>query len=670
MTLRTRLTAAFLLVVLVPLLVGGALVLGLLPQAVDRLQDENLTSSAALAVSSVEERCRRVRGAATAAGLAAGTGQPALQQVASQLVAGRVVSGVQVVDAAGRVRAAAGSVPDAPAPDCTRGDLVRTEDGVQLSATQRLVLPSGQGAGVAVAALDVDDDWVRRLGAAAGDADVVLLSGGEAVAESGPVDDALVRAALADVEQLVTVDGRVGVAVLSGDERSYGALVTQRSRLDLRLVERLFPLVLVGAAVLAALIAAGLARATTRPLEALGSAASRVADGDLRTTIEVRSRDEVGRLASAFNVMTEKLRVHVKALQDSKAELQKGVLRLGDALSGTHDLPRILAVVLDTALATTGARSGAVLMGGAVSDELVLSVGRELAFRGVPEGLRVPVGAGLSGEVARTATPLLGRSGTARGECAPAPGEPLGAPFVALPLTSAGGVVGVLLLWDRDGDQEFTEDDLAVLRTLTSQATVAVDNVLLHEEARRLSVTDGMTGLANYRGFTVTVGKEIERAARFGRPLALLLLDLDHFKLVNDVWGHQRGDAVLVELAARVRAQVRDVDTPARYGGEEFVVVLPETDQAGAAQAAERICAAVRRRPFGDGSEPPIDVTVSIGIAVFPDHGVSSTTLLRRADEALYAAKSGGRNGWRVAVAEPLTAAVPDAAPEPGRRPS
>jgi two-component system cell cycle response regulator len=249
--------------------------------------------------------------------------------------------------------------------------------------------------------------------------------------------------------------------------------------------------------------------------------------------------------------------------------------------------------------------------------------------------------------------PVRGRSGPGTGELQPGPGEPSGVPVVAVPLTSSGAVVGVLLLWDRHDDADFTEDDLAMLRTFTSQATVAVDNVLLHEEARRLSVTDGLTGLANYRGFTVTVGKEIERAVRFERPLALLLLDLDHFKLVNDVWGHPRGDAVLVELAARVRTQVRDVDTLARYGGEEFVVVLPETDRAGAEKAAERICAEVRRRPFGDDGEQPIAVTLSLGIAVYPDHGTSSDALLRRADEALYAAKRGGRDGWRVAAAPP-----------------
>jgi diguanylate cyclase (GGDEF)-like protein len=128
------------------------------------------------------------------------------------------------------------------------------------------------------------------------------------------------------------------------------------------------------------------------------------------------------------------------------------------------------------------------------------------------------------------------------------------------------------------------------------------------------------------------------------------MLDIDLFKSVNDTYGHQRGDAVLVELAARVRGEVRDVDTVARYGGEEVVVILPETDEAGAAQAAERICDAIRRRAFGEPGQDEVDVTVSIGAAVFPAHGGSATTLLRRADEALYEAKDAGRDTWRLAT--------------------
>ena len=174
--------------------------------------------------------------------------------------------------------------------------------------------------------------------------------------------------------------------------------------------------------------------------------------------------------------------------------------------------------------------------------------------------------------------------------------------------------------------------------------------MLLHEEARRLSVTDGLTGLANYRGFTVTVGKEVERAVALRAARWRCCCSTSTTSSSSTTSGATSAATPCSSSSPPgSAAQVRDVDTLARYGGEEFVVVLPETDRAGAVQAAERICAAVRRRPFGEDGEQPIDVTLSIGIAVFPDHGTSSTALLRRADEALYAAKRGGRDGWRLA---------------------
>ncbi|MGI8537884.1 MAG: diguanylate cyclase [Mycobacteriales bacterium] len=298
-------------------------------------------------------------------------------------------------------------------------------------------------------------------------------------------------------------------------------------------------------------------------------------------------------------------------------------------------------------------------------------MGRGLAEHEVDEALRLPFGVGIAGRVARSGDPVRGRVGTAAGELRAGPGEPTATALVAVPLKSSTTVIGVLLLFEREGGGEFGEDDMAMLRTFTTQATVAVDNVLLHEEARRLSVTDGLTGLGNYRYFQLTVAKEIERASRFERPLALLMLDLDHFKRVNDVHGHQRGDAVLVELANRVRRTVRDVDILARYGGEEFVAILPETDARGAGQAAERIANAVRRRPFGAAGEDPLEVTISVGVALFPAHGTTAAVLLRRADEALYTAKRAGRDTWRLARADPAdpgTGGRPPGKPAPGLR--
>ena len=269
----------------------------------------------------------------------------------------------------------------------------------------------------------------------------------------------------------------------------------------------------------------------------------------------------------------------------------------------------------------------------------------------MPLDLRLPIGHGMTGRVAIDAEPVRGRVGHGPGELWPAPGEPTGTTCIAVPLKSSGTVIGVLDLFGSELPGGFDDRDLATMRTFASQATVAVDNVLLHEEAQRLSITDALTGLWNYRYFTMTVTKEIERASRFGRPLALLMLDLDRFKDVNDSFGHQRGDAVLIELAGRVRAEARDVDTVARYGGEELVVVLPETDAEGAIQAAERICTAIRRKPFGEPGLPPIRLTVSAGVAIFPDHGGTASSLLAAADTALYSAKHAGRDTWRVAAA-------------------
>ena len=654
MTLRTRLTAAFVLVVLVPLLVVVGLVATVLPAAVSDRQQQALMRDAQLAAQVVEQLCGRARAAAEAAGRASGDGAAAALR---GLVSNDVVDGVRVLDAAGRTLAVAGAAPDAPAGgDCRTGAVLRAGGVAHVAAVVRLQRATGD-VGWAVAAIAVDDDLAASLNPFPEEQGaVVLLDGTRPVAASGVAEPALVSRALRTPGTPVRDGTAVALLVPARDSVPVAVLVMQPAGQASEVLKYSLVL-LVGAVALAAGIAIALARATTRPLEELGEAAARVAEGDLSTTIEVRSRDEVGRLAGAFNTMTEELRSYVGALEASRDELQAGIARVGATLAGTHDLDRILAVVLDAAMASTGARAGAVLLLSPDRSVLELSMGQGIADDGP---LRLPLGQGVAGHVAVTGRPLHGRTGSPH--LRPAPGEPSGATVVAVPLTSSTTVIGVLLLLDRQDGEEFDERDLATLGTFTSQATVAVDNVLLHRETSRLSVTDGLTGLWNYRYFQLALAKEVERATRFERPLALLMLDLDHFKQVNDRYGHQRGDAVLVELAERIRGLVRDVDILARYGGEELVVVLPETDEAGAVQAAERIRRAVRDLPFGVSSgapaQPAVAVTLSIGVAVFPLHGTGPTELHRAADAALYAAKHAGRDTWRLAEA-PGVAASP-----------
>ena len=164
------------------------------------------------------------------------------------------------------------------------------------------------------------------------------------------------------------------------------------------------------------------------------------------------------------------------------------------------------------------------------------------------------------------------------------------------------------------------------------------DQAALEELATR----DGLTGLYNHRTFYVLLGDELARAQRFDRPLSLLLLDIDHFKRVNDTHGHLAGDAVLRGLGELLGREARAVDRVCRYGGEEIIIILPETDLETAANIAERLRAAVEAQPF-DANATAIRITVSIGVASWPAVG-DAQALIAAADTAMYAAKQDGRN--------------------------
>jgi diguanylate cyclase (GGDEF)-like protein len=161
----------------------------------------------------------------------------------------------------------------------------------------------------------------------------------------------------------------------------------------------------------------------------------------------------------------------------------------------------------------------------------------------------------------------------------------------------------------------------------------------------RLAHTDGLTDLYNYRFFQQLLSVEMSRAQRFRRPLSLIMLDIDHFKAYNDVYGHQAGDHALRRLAALLRRSSRSYDLVARYGGDEFVIILPETDRGTAAEVAERIRACVEQTsPTGNDVLPGHQLTTSLGIASFPQDATDTGDLIRKADRALYQAKSAGRN--------------------------
>lgn len=423
-----------------------------------------------------------------------------------------------------------------------------------------------------------------------------------------------------------------GVALMASTRL---APIASRSRLVVISMAALLAIALVGAAALAFL----LARLITLPLSELGQGALAIAQGRYGHRIPVRGKDEVGQLASAFNDMSEQLENNISQLSASRDQLRRAIQRVGDALRGTHDLTRMLETVLETSADAVQADAAVMWRISPARDELYAAL-----HRGVDEHQlhRVPMGEGVVGSVARDGAPLVLPQ---MGAIELVDSEPRYPTTMALPMHSDGKVTGVLAVYRNDPSRIFTDDDVETATFLTEQGGVAIENVLLHDEARRLSLTDGLTSVWNMRFFQMQFRQVLATATRFARPFSILMLDLDRFKGVNDTYGHQRGDEVLIEFAQRVSRTLREVDTFARYGGEEFICLLSETDKHGAFTTAEKILFAIRSLPFGGSNgEAPISLTVSIGAASYPEHGDSFHTLVRRADEALYRAKQDGRD--------------------------
>lgn len=211
--------------------------------------------------------------------------------------------------------------------------------------------------------------------------------------------------------------------------------------------------------------------------------------------------------------------------------------------------------------------------------------------------------------------------------------------ILAIPLLAHEKSIGIVSVSSRGPVRHFTQGEIDFCQTLANQAALAIENARLFAETKRLANTDELTGLYNHRHFYHLCGSEVNRARRYGRPLSLIMLDLDHFKQFNDQYGHLAGDEALRRLAQILRRNSRGVDMVARYGGEEFAIILPETDLEQAAIQADRLRAAVAEYRWPQGR-----LTVSLGVASLTQEMTKAKELVQAADQALYQAKAGGRN--------------------------
>ncbi len=213
---------------------------------------------------------------------------------------------------------------------------------------------------------------------------------------------------------------------------------------------------------------------------------------------------------------------------------------------------------------------------------------------------------------------------------------------IVAPLILKNEVIGALSL-ESPKEKAFTSDDLRVLVTFAATATAAIRNAQLHGEVQKLASTDTLTNVYNRRGFMELSKREIERARRFGRPLSAIMVDVDHFKDINDTYGHAEGDRILRMVAERLNSNIREIDILGRYGGDEFTIILPETDLFVATNVAERVRRSITEIPTLMKDEP-IQVTLSIGVARANPETADLMALLESADAAMYIAKQAGGN--------------------------
>ena len=296
-----------------------------------------------------------------------------------------------------------------------------------------------------------------------------------------------------------------------------------------------------------------------------------------------------------------------------------------------QDQPREVATeLLSSVCATFGFARGVVAGGQGGVFEL-------LAYHGPGEMPVVPpCSGGLVRQVVEERRPVLSKGLDAGSEEWLHTVLPFGRNLVAVPLSADGEPVGALIV-EHTG-RRVERRVVAMLGQFAAHAALALRNSWLLQQVQRLAETDGLTGLANRRTFEATLDRETSRAARSGEPLTLVMVDVDHFKSLNDKFGHQAGDEVLKLVADVLASACRDFDTAARYGGEEFAVILPACSSTESLVVAERLRESIAR------IETVTSVTASAGVATFPTHAADPEALIKAADEALYESKRAGRN--------------------------
>jgi len=337
--------------------------------------------------------------------------------------------------------------------------------------------------------------------------------------------------------------------------------------------------------------------------------------------------------------MTQQLRSGVPALEH---------LRLfhdvGRALTSSLDLPTILGSILEQMELFFRPESWSLLIVDEPRRDLYYAVARGVSDEAL-QSIRIPLGTGVPGWVALHGEALIT---TGDGINARLVDERLKRPrehsAICLPLLAKGRTLGVLQLNHLE-PLTLTDEAITFLYILCDYAAIAIENARAVERIQELTITDDTTLLHNQRHLAVVLPTEIARAERFLSPLSLIFLDLDSFKQINDTHGHSVGSRVLAEVAQVISRTMRTVDICFRYGGDEFVIVLPQTNHAAAMGAAKRLLNVLRIHTYLRAEGLSLRLTASLGIASYPQDGVTPAALVECADRRMYLVKHSTRDG-------------------------
>ncbi len=382
-----------------------------------------------------------------------------------------------------------------------------------------------------------------------------------------------------------------------------------------------------------------------RPVENLLTGLDAARAGDLTHRVVSSGPVELARTIDGLNALTQALAdaqtvaVEREAHIVAQSERLHGILLMVREIGGSLNLRYVMVSVVEAVAGLESVQRTVVWL---VDEDRATVVPQwDSEGGGAAETRPAELGIGLVGRAAK-----YGRTAQST------PVEHELARVLAVPLVVGARVIGVLELFL---SQQLADDELEVVETLAVHAATAMEAARLHEATSHASEHDALTRLANRRRLEIDLSSECDRSLRYARPLSFIMIDLDHFKAVNDTFGHAKGDQVLQQVATVLQEALRTTDTAYRYGGEELAVIVRESDSEAALVLAERLRARIEYA-FAQQGETP--VTASVGVASMPDHGATPKTLVAAADAAMYRAKDAGRN--RVVLADSAALAGAD----------